>query len=274
MYKLVNLNQFALKGINSDLIPWDLDGSYLTEISNVRIANNQIYPNGGYSTWATLPIDFVPGMIMPVGSISGSFWMIPGLDAVYVYDGTILSDVSNPAGYAGVTDADLWTGCMLSRIPVINNPGSFPEYWSPQQAGILMQDLPWDAGQTWRDVGEICRIMRSHKQYLFALNLQSGAQEIPDGVRWSSPADINGLPETWDPLDVTNYAGLTQLGGDGGDIVDGLSLRDAFVVYREGAISIFDFVGGPFVWRIRHMSQSAGLVAIESLATRPADCDM
>jgi len=91
--------------------------------------------------------------------------------------------------------------------------------------------------------------MRSHKQFLFALGLNEGGTIIPDGVRWSSPADITGIPETWDELDTTNFAGITTLGGDGGNIIDGVSLRDSFVVYRESGITVFDYVGGQFVWK-------------------------
>ena len=202
---------------------------------------------------------------MHVGSTSGSLWIVAGLDAVYAFDAVSFSDISNVAGYAGITDEDLWQGCMLSNIPIINNPNSYPEYWAPQSIGITLEYLPWDVSNTWQDAGESAKIIRSHRQFLFAMDLQSGPTEIPDGVRWSAPADIGGLPATWDPLDTTNVAGLTNLGGDGGRIIDGLSLRDAFVVYRESGISVFDFIGGPFVWRIRHLSTTIGLLSPDSI---------
>lgn len=261
MRKLLQINDFARAGLNSDIIPWDLPPSFLTEIHNIRISRGRICPFGGATVWATLPVGFIPGHIMHIGSLSGVFWMIMGKDAVLVYDGNNFGDVSSSEGYSSGIDEDLWVGCMLSNIPIINNPNHYPEYWPSQGLTIDLLPLPWNATQTWKDVNQHAKIIRSHKQFLFALELESNGDEIPDGVRWSSPADIGGLPATWDPLDMDNVAGITNLGGDGGRIIDGLSLRDAFVVYRESSISVFDYIGGQFVWRIRHLSTTVGLVA-------------
>jgi len=263
--KFLSISNFAQSGLNTDLMPWDMSGEFLTEVQNVRILNNQLTPSGGATLWDTLPIGFKPGYILPVSSTSGEYWLIAGLDSILVYNGNSFADISNIAGYPGVLDEDLWTGCMITNIPIIVNPGHYPEYWPQQTPGVTMEYLPWDATRTWEEAGEFCRIIRSHKQYLFALILQSNADEIIDGVRWSSPADISGVPETWDHLDSTNVAGLVKLGGSGGRIIDGLSLRDAFCVYRESGISIFDFVGGQFVWRVRHLSSTDGLASSNSI---------
>ena len=264
MSEILRLNNFALSGLNTDILPWDLPGDFLTYIKNVRIKNKRIGPFGGHYTWANLPVDFDPAYIQHIGSTSGIYWVICGDGAVWAYDGSTFSDISSGA-YAGITDKDLWSGCQLSAIPIFNNPGHFPEYWSPQSGAQALQPLMWDASNTWQAANQACDLIRSHKQYLFALGIYNGVDHILDGVRWSSPADINGLPATWDPLDTTNVAGLTQLGADGGVIIDGRSLRDAFTVYRESSISVFDFVGGPFVWRVRHLNSTVGLVSSEAL---------
>ena len=261
MPKLLPLSEFAKSGLNSDLMPWDLPGSFLTEISNIRISRHKLSPFGGSVSWDDLPVDFQPGFLIHVNSATGTFWLIAGLDEVYVYDGTTFTDISSTAGYAGVISEDKWNGCMLTNIPVINNPGQFPEYWSPQNPATIMKPLPWDATNTWAQANESAAIIRSHKQWLFAMDITTNGDEIPDGVRWSTPADISGIPASWDPLDVTNTAGLTFLGGAGGRIIDGKSLRDAFVVYRESGVSVFDYVGGQFVWQVRHLSTTVGLIS-------------
>jgi hypothetical protein len=265
MIKFLRIPDFAKAGLNSDLMPWDLPGSFLTDIKNVRISRNKLSPFGGFSKWTDLPVDFDPGYLMHVGSVSGEYWLIAGQDKVLSWDAATISDVSNPLGYPGSLNQDDWSGCMLSNIPILNNPGWYPEFWSPPNPGSTMTLLPWDSGNTWQDVGESCKIMRSHKQFLFAMDLLTGGQEITDGVRWSAPADVNGVPPTWDPLDTTNFAGFVTLGGAGGKIIDGYSLRDAFCIYREGGISIFDYVGGQFVWQIRHLSDTVGLVSKDAL---------
>lgn len=265
MKKSLQVSDFARAGINSDLLPWDLPASFLTHGNNLRISNKRIKPFGGYSVWAEMPNTDPAGFIMHVGSTSGKYWLIGCLDSLYSWDGTTFNDVTNVAGYAGIIDESLWSGCMLSSLAVVSNPGDYPQYWDPDNPSGLSVDLPWDATNTWRDVSEHCDIIRSHKQFLFALRVTVDGVQSDDAVRWSVPADINGVPETWDPIDTTKVAGLTNLGGDGGIIIDGFSLRDAFVVYREKSVSIFDYVGGNFVWQIRHQSTSVGLLATDCL---------
>ena len=246
-------------------MPWDLPAGFLTEMRNVRISRNKLSPLGGYASWATLPVDFIPGYNIYAGSLSALYWVIAGKDAVYAFNSGSFTEISNVAGYAGLVDEDLWTGCMLSEILVLSNPSVFPEYWPQRSPSTKLESLPWDATNTWEDVSEQCGIILSHKQFLFALGIVSNGIESEDAVRWSSPADSGGLPATWDPFDLTDFAGIAYLGGGGGKIVDGLSLRDSFVVYRENGITVFDFIGGQFVWQIRHLSTTSGLVSQECI---------
>ena len=103
--------------------------------------------------------------------------------------------------------------------------------------------------------------MRSHRNFLFALYLEEGGTVFPDSYRWSHPADINGLPATWDEADPAFLAGKAALGGDGGAIIDGLSLRDAFCIYSENGIDILDYTSDQFVWRRRELSSTSGLLS-------------
>lgn len=261
MPEFLQIPDFAKAGLNTDFMPWDLPPSFLTNLKNVRISRNKLSPFGGYNVITTLPADFEPGHVRHIPSSTGFYWIIAGQDSVLCWDGASLADISNLLGYPPSLDELKWTSCMLANIPVLNNPGWYPEYWSPQSPGTDLVLLPWDAGNTWQDANESCKIVRSHKQFLFAMDLISNGTEIADGVRWSSPADINSVPETWDPLDTTNFAGIVNLGGEGGQIIDGYSLRDAFCIYRYGGISVFDFIGGEFVWQIRHLSNTIGLLS-------------
>lgn len=265
MPKRITLNQFASKGLNSDILPWELPGDYLSEVRNIRIANGRLVPFGGSAKWVDLPADSIPGFIIHIGSGSDRYWIIAGQNNVYSYDGSVFNDISSNVGYPNVSNEDDWSGCRLASIAVINHPGHFPEYWNSQVPATPLAILPWDSGNTWEDVSQRARIIRSHKQFLFALDLDDNGTVISDGVRWSAPADVNGVPPTWDPLDTTNVAGFLNLGGDGGRIIDGLSLRDAFVVYRESGITVFDFIGGQFVWQVRELSDAIGLVSQDTI---------
>lgn len=260
MQKSLSITDFAKAGLNTDIAPWSLPGDFLTNIRNIRIENGKLVPAGGYSIWGVLPVDFEPGYLISTDSESGVFWIIPGKDSVYAYDGAVFHDITSVA-FLGSLDEDKWQGCLVADIPIINHQNWYPEYWPQQSGATKLELLPWDSTRTWKDANESCKIMRSHKQFLFALDINSNGVSTRDGVRWSAPADIGGVPPTWDHLDFTSTAGLTTLGGDGGAIVDGLSLRDAFVVYRKRGVTVFDYIGGRFIWQIRHLQSSAGLIS-------------
>lgn len=273
----LSISNFGKAGLNSDILPWDLPPEYLTSIRNVRIVFGRFMNYRGSGEFTKLPEYFSPGYISYVNSTTGDFWVVCGVDnsptfgltkAVYVYDGTNWTDISLSGAYGNVINPVEWQGCMLSSIPIINHPGTSPQYWAPQAISNPVKYLPWIIDpvvpandKDWATANQKAKIIRSHKQYLFALNLYDNGTHIPDGVRWSSPADINGLPQTWDPLDFTNVAGFTTLGADGGEIIDGLSLRDAFVVYRENSISVFDYIGGQYLWQIRTHTSTFGLIS-------------
>ncbi len=268
MPKLIPLTNFAKAGLNSDIMPWALPGDFLTHVRNIRIKDGKLVPVPAASVVEDLPTDFYPAFLMFIDAPSGYYWLIAGDDGVgascvYVYDYVSFYDISL-GPYVGFLK-DGWQGIMLSGVPIINHKDNYPQCWLPQSTSSDLIDLNWDGVNTWRDVDQSAAIIKGHKQFLFALNLRDGLTDIPDGVRWSAPADVNSVPPTWDPLDTTNVAGFTTLGTDGGRIVDGLSLRDAFVVYREKSIAIFDYVGGQYVWQIRQLSSTAGLISANAV---------
>ena len=117
------------------------------------------------------------------------------------------------------------------------------------------------SGQTWQAHGLSAKVVRSHKNFLFALNLQQSSTVLATSYRWSHPADINGLPYTWDETDLAAIAGIASVGGNMGDLVDGLTLRDNFMLYSQRGISVLSFVGGDLIWARTVLSTSYGLLA-------------
>jgi len=259
---VLTIADIALGGVNSDISPWELDAKFLTSGQNFRVLNDKIASFGGYSTWDTDPVACNPGYMMYVPGET-DFWLFAGRTAVHAFDGTTFHDISNSAGYGSIGEYQEldWTGCRLGRIPIINNPQAYPEYWSPQESDTDMVYLPFDDTDSWAVKGYTCQVMRSHKNFLIAMNLVEDSDEFPDTLRWSHPADSNSIPVTWDETDKTMLAGRHSLGGDSGGIIDGMSLRDAFAVYSESAINIMDYTGDAFVFRIREMSSTVGLLA-------------
>lgn len=265
------MKAFAIKnigeaGLNSDIQPWDLPPDNITYGLNFRSTYNVLETTHGYDLISIAPAPYNPGHIMAVDVGSGSFFIIPGLTAIQVYDGTNWTDVSSVAGYSPLNSGDelLWTSAMLGSIPIINNPQVTPEYWSPQQVNQILQPLQYSPTQTWLEANKSFKVIRSHKNYLFALNLTESGIDLPNSYRWSHPADINGLPYTWDPDDLASNASIEQVSGDSGSIVDGLTLRDSFCIYSERGISILD-PSGEYIFSQRELSNSFGLISQDAL---------
>ena len=270
MTKQLPINQIGLQGLNTDFDDWNLPLEALSYANNFRVLDDKLQSFNGNTVLYTPPSNFYGGKLCYVVSQGNAFYVVLGRTAVKVFDGanwyTISSAAMSGGSYTlGTNDELLWTVAMLGTIPVVNNPQGTVEYWSPQQTSQVLQPLNFDATHTWTAKEYYAKVFRAHKNFLFALNLTEGGVRLPYSYRWSHPADINGLPFSWEPLDLSTIAGKAQIAGNGGDIVDGKSLRDDFVIYSQRAITILSYTGDELVWSARPLSNSYGLLAIDCL---------
>ena len=80
-------------------------------------------------------------------------------------------------------------------------------------------------------------------------------------VKWSHPADPGTVPVSWDPADATRDAGESDLSDGYDKIVDGMVLRDSFMIYKESSIWRMDYIGGPFVYRFSKVLGASGALS-------------
>lgn len=105
-----------------------------------------------------------------------------------------------------------------------------------------------------------CYSLRSYKNFLIALNVTQNGVNDPFMVWWSNPADPGSLPSSWDVTNAANDAGYVDV-AEGGDIViDGLQLRDSFIVYKENSMWRMDFVGTPYIFNFTKISGVTGIL--------------
>lgn len=263
----LEVTNIGVKGLNSDLAAWELSPEYITFGYNFRASGDALEATRAYEPWASPPTPFNAGHLLSVEISGGDYWLVPGRDAVWQYDGGAWTDVSSVEGYLGlgINDELRWTSCMLGSIPVINNPQEFPEYWSPVGSGQKLQRLNFSPGVSWESAAKSFEVIRSHNNFLFALNLTEGGKSLPNSYRWSHPADTNGLPFTWDETDPSSIASIEQILGDAGGIVDGLTLRNSFCIYSERGINLLEQTNDEFVFRNRELSSTYGLLNRNSL---------
>jgi hypothetical protein len=159
-----------------------------------------------------------------------------------------------------------WTISQLGQIVLFNHPDLGAGFMGdPTQQGFALL-LPFDADRTWEDINLKCHVMRTHKNFIIAMNLE-GSEESPNGYRISTAADIDGLPYTWDETDRSGLAIRAQLGSDGGEILDGRSLRDEFCMYSRNSIDLLAFsANNPLYWQRRELSSTVGILNTHCLS--------
>jgi hypothetical protein len=265
MLDLLTLNNLGSQGVNQDVTKVQLPPEVFTDGNNYRLISGSAETFNGQVILGRPDTDINAGNLIYINSNGNNYYVLLGLTGVLVTNGIAYYDISSAIGYGSLTAGAefLWSYVRLGNTPIVNNPQHYPEYWSPQDTSQLMQPLEFSVGNTWSDVSKSFKLIRAHKNILFALGLVEGAVEMPYSFRWSHPADINGLPYTWDETDLSSIAGISSLSGTYGNIIDGLSLRDSFCIYSQKGINILTYVGGEFIWDVRELTSSYGLLSAD-----------
>ena len=265
---VMNVRDMGSMGVVSDIAPWDLPPSALTDGSNFRVSAGKIQTVGGMKDLKFPAGDQLGHVTQSTDLDKNSLWVVLGENTVRVWDGTSARDILNGLALS-VPNPQLWSTCQIGAQVFMNHPEYYPLSWEDRDGADdqFAKPLPWEPGKTWESVNKRCKVLCAHKNFLWALGIKEDGYTFSDKVHWSHPAEPNGIPYTWEPPgpdDLSSIAGYVTL-GRGGAVVGGESLRDSFVIYSDEAISIMDFVGDSLGWRRRTVSSSAGLVGKEAV---------
>ena len=115
-------------------------------------------------------------------------------------------------------------------------------------------------------ISTLCKSMRAFRSFLVALNITKDGVNFPRVVKWSTEAAAQTLPTSWNETTSTVDAGEFELADTKGDILDGLQLRDSFMIYKEDAVYSMTFVGTPFIFSFRQLSPTIGAIAKNCVA--------
>jgi len=263
--KLISVDNAGDIGIVKDSDPYLLPPNAWTDGNNVRFLNGEISKVLG-NTEVQVPTLTDVQFLMPATKwdtgVASKVWVYAGQDHVYYTDdGT--TDVKITRQDTGVDDVytgtttDRWNGCVNQNVLFINNGVDAPQSWTD----TTLENLRWDADDTWDDVGWKTKVLRAHKNFLFALQLDKGdsAGMNPNSVAWGEPAEPWAVPTTWDQSDTSSIAGQIELSSSEGQIIDALSLRDDLIIYKDAATYNLAYAGGQYVWQLRDISRNTGL---------------
>jgi hypothetical protein len=246
-------------GVIKDLSKHELPLPAWTDANNVRFLDGYAQQFLGHGSAYGTPL-VTPYHVVAVASSGTRYWLYAGAQKIYAT--TITGGVAthtnltrqtagNDVNYSG--QPNQWTSCLLSGIPILNagNTVDPPQRWDLNIANRMVQLDNWPANT-------YCKSMRSYKSFLVALNVTKAGVNFRHMVKWSTPAEPGAVPSTWDPADQTQDAGENDLASSPGEIIDGLQLRDSFMIYKEDAIWRMTYTGGPFVMDFQQVTGTSG----------------
>lgn len=243
---------FAFTGINIDQLDGIVEHDWWTGGRNVffkagatcRVPGEGVFAPGGL---------FAAQFCHYVDVGVSSYWIYGGDAGVAVTNGVTHWNVT-PAGWGPIAAANLkYSVGDLSGVAFVNHPERKAYWWDADVSHVMtvLPDWPanWHAG-----------VMRAHKNFLMAGNIDTGAGLAEAQVSWSSSADPGLVPQFWVPSP-TNDAGDFTFGTPSGPIVDMLSVRDQLLVAKSNFTGVLQYVGGQFVFEGRDLFPSTGLFA-------------
>ncbi|MGL5012699.1 MAG: hypothetical protein ACRC6V_00195 [Bacteroidales bacterium] len=163
-----------------------------------------------------------------------------------------------------------WYYTTLSNAIVMNTPLNNPQGLVPYKSdfdeipgwGYPDKDKrPGDSGAIQVDwkAGRI----RSFRNYLVALGMVEGGVDLTQRVRWSNVAYVNELPPDWIENDESRDGGFNDMTDANGRIVDGMPLRDSFVIYTDQETYLMEYVGGILIFNFKKLFSDSGILAPE-----------
>lgn len=272
---ILRIRNIGSKGVIKDLPPFELPPEAWNHAVNVRFIANRIEKVGGFFPVLTerMP-DAEPLAILTKNNTRDQIYATK--DTIYRVigkDHTVVSKMSDPDGDPDDQDnafkyhahpESTWYYTTLSNAIVMNTPLDPPQGMAVHEHRF--HDLPgWGQPQgpdgpqlDWR-AGRI----RAFRNYLIALDVTESGVEMPQRVRWSDVAYVNALPLNWIENDENKDGGYNDLSDANGRVVDGVPLRDSFVVYTDKETYLMDYVGGELIFQFRKLFSDSGILAPE-----------
>lgn len=254
----ISFDNFETGGTLGDIPVQAIPPNVFTYALNVKISDGAVEPSPGVSNFPYVLNSFAWHLLSARDNNGIPHLFVAG-DAIQAFIGGAFVDVSRAIGGSYQSTEDVqWTSGVLHGIPFLNNGFDVPQSWNSTSS--LFEDLPnWGANT-------ICTSLRAHKNFMIAMNIMRSGNPYPHNIMWSAPADPGSVPHTWDYTDPTNDSGEVPLSDTGGFIVDGLTLGDAFAVYKDDATHLMRTVEGAFIFKTRLVLSESGVMAPNCIA--------
>lgn len=250
---ILPLRNLGKIGVITDVNAVDLPPEALTSARNVRFRNGSITnahvwreaiasPSGG------TPVLLFQGKKTNAGDILG--YVTSDGKAYHVVNGT--ADEVTPPAYSPAASVAPRTFTTLQGVYYLNQEDRVPWYFKSTSTDYA--DLTnWDANHR-------CKSLRSYKDFLIALNITKSGTTYKNLVKWSNIALYDSVPDSWDPADLTKSAGENTIAEIQTDILDGMPLRNSFVIYATDQAWSMEYTQGVEVFQFFKLFGDRGIV--------------
>jgi hypothetical protein len=251
----VNLEAVSKYGVMQETPAHRLPPEAWTRARNVRFVDNRAERFGGHAQVMGTPSG-APAFVMAVDNAGDVFWLyaeaVGAGSQVFAYNSGTHNDISNVGGYT-VSNYRDWNGDVFQGVPILNYGGGVPQYWPTPNVADDLDDLPaWPASTT-------AKIIRAFGNYLVALNITDTNGAHPHRVLWSDGAGPGELPASWDVTDPAFDADHRDLSDiNSGAIIDGIAMRDFFVIGKNESLWIMRYIGGTLIHSVKPALKTAG----------------
>jgi hypothetical protein len=241
-------------GVNKDAPATELAPNVWTSAENMRFQAGAAEQFLGHAQVYGTP-SVVPYHITPVSVSGDQYWLVAGATKLYTVTGTTWTNITRQTAavdvdYTAVRNG--WTSTILGGIPVFNNGNDAPQQWLLSGKATALS--AWPASTT-------CAVMRAFGPFLIALDVTKPGGRYPYLVKWSTRADPGSVPSTWDETDATADAGEFDISEGYDYIIDGLTLRGSFLIYKRSSIWRVSEVGGVFIFNKQKALGTSGALS-------------
>lgn len=258
---IIPIRGVGAKGLVYDRSPFNLDLVSWSRGNNFRFADGDASRYSVFKTaYPSLTLDYDADEIV-VGT--AQFYAGTGVFRTLVvtrsYDireitastNTSVSPVAGPTLVASADDRV--TSTILGGVTFLNRRSTVPLYRTPADA--TFDELPgWDEN-------DLCRTLRSYKDFCVALNVTKGSTVYPSMIKWSNATEYGSPPPDWDTAEPSSLAGETVINSVEGEFLDGMVLGDSFIVYSDRECIRMDFIGAPLVFAFTDLFPDVGVIA-------------
>jgi hypothetical protein len=194
---------------------------------------------------------FLPRFLQNPVQEGVSLWVYGGDEGLAFTDGATHTDITGALVYDSTGLHSPWTGGVLNNNSILNNITGQAMYWPATGVALILPDWPVD---------RVARSVRVFREFIVALDITDAGIRDGDLIRWSDAAPAGGVPQSW-AAGAQSLAGSASAAFTPGNIVDGLTLRDQFYIYKAHATYVMSLIGGSLVMAQRPVFSTVGLLA-------------